>query len=150
MAQITSFGSLLKFATELERRSAAFYEAYAGESECGGLPEKLAQENGKRAATLERVRRENVTEMILEPIQDLEAEPLDILAQDGPDWMSEAITLEERVGSFYGEAAQKANRVLAEVRRIFERMAKANARRKAELETLRDSAQNGGGAGSSG
>ena len=137
MAQITSFGSLLRFATELERRSAAFYEAHAGGAEGGGLTEKLARENRTRAATLTRVRQENVTEMILEPIQDLEAEPVEVLTQGGPDWLSAAIALEERVGRFYGEAAQKADRVLAEVRRIFERMAKANARRKTELETLR-------------
>jgi len=137
MARITSFGSLLRFAIELERRSAEFYRGRADRSECGGLPEKLAQENGKRAAMLERVRRENVTEMILEPIQDLEASPGEILEGDCSDWVSVAITFEERAAGFYREAGQKASRVLAEVRRIFERMAKANARRKTELEAVR-------------
>lgn len=137
MAQITSFGSLLKFAIELERRSAQFYRGCAERSECGGLPEKLAQENGKRAATLQRVRRENVTEMILEPIEDLQASPGETLEGDCSDWVRVAITSEERTADFYREAGQKADRVLAEVRRIFERMAKANSRRKTELEALR-------------
>ena len=138
MPQIATFGALLKFLVEFERHAAEFYEGRAGDSRYGDLMAGLARANRKRASTLERVRRENVTEMILEPIEGLSSEQVPVPDSSDEDWLAQAIALEHDLGKFYSEAAQKARLALGEVRRLFVRLAEENGRRRAELKALEE------------
>src|SRR5215475_13765454 len=63
MSSLNTFGSILTFAIELEAALRDYYQA-AGVS-------ARAAEADKRRSNLERVRRENVTEIKLEPIEGL-------------------------------------------------------------------------------
>ena len=103
MSQIVSFGSLLTFSIELERGAAEFYEQCAKHSQSADLLQALARGNRKRSATLERVRRENVTEMILEPIADLDAGHVAMPDAGSEDWLPQSIEFEEQVGRGDGQ-----------------------------------------------
>jgi hypothetical protein len=97
--ELGTFGAILRFAIQLEEQAAAYYEA-------AGAPwAALALAHRKRQRECERVRREQVTEMILEPIYGL--------AED--DWALDlsqanaetAAKLEQTLGAFYTQAAGK-------------------------------------------
>jgi len=137
MGRIVSFGSLLNFCIQLERRSAQFYGSLARESPRPELILKLAEGNRRRASLLERIRRENVTEMVLEPIEELSADGVVVPQDSAKEWLEKAARLEGNLGKFYREAAEKAHLVLAEARRSFDGLARENLRRKAELEAAK-------------
>ena len=137
MSQIVSFGRLLKFSIELERRAAEFYEKCARRSPRSDVLLKLAQGNRRRAAMLDRVRRESVTEMILERIEGLSSDQVTVPDSDREDWPALALGLEESLGNFYTEAAEKARLVLADARHAFERLGKEHAKRTADLKMTR-------------
>ena len=70
---LQNFGSILNFAEELERLDQRFYETALTNPACGAYAQlfaDLAAEAGKNVKTVQRLRREYVTEMILEPVQD--------------------------------------------------------------------------------
>ena len=70
---ITNFGGLLNFAEQMEQQDMAFYESVATNpemSDLSGLFQEFAKDGKKNIAHILRTRRENVTEMILEPISD--------------------------------------------------------------------------------
>lgn len=131
--ELGTFGAVLGFALELEGQTAAFYEAAAR----GSLAERfgeLAARARKRQKRLERVRRENVSEMILESITGLEAAAyrveLDPEASE-ESLRRQAIALEDAAHRFYLDAGAKLP--LKDVTRIFARMARENERHSAEL-----------------
>lgn len=134
---LTSFGAVLTFAESLEKDDAAFYTALAG---CQGLPaadaalyQKLAAECVKNAKMLARTKRENVTEMILEPIQGLTRDAF--AAPACPPAQADkktAAALETRAQGFYTTAAERLPG-LPEVARVLKRMAKKRADRLALL-----------------
>mgnify|MGYP006301139777 FL=1 len=74
---LKNFGGVLDFAIELENEDASILEMAEKNQEMSSYQEQLTRlekENKKNAKTLTRARQENVTEMILEPIQGLEVE----------------------------------------------------------------------------
>ena len=105
----------MSFAEEIESRDRDFYLALAENPDCFQHRElllRLANEAARSVKTAQRIRRENVTEMILEPIRDFERKPF--IAECGdPGTMNaaEAIEacriLEERAARYYREAAVK-------------------------------------------
>lgn len=64
MTSLNSFGSIMSYAIDLETRLRDYYRR-AGD-------EQRAADADRRRQTLERVRRENVTEIKLEPIHGLD------------------------------------------------------------------------------
>ena len=75
---LENFGSILNFAEELEKQDQDFFAAAAGNPACSeykDMFEQFAADAGKNVKTVQRTRRENVTEMILEPIRDLTRAP---------------------------------------------------------------------------
>ncbi|MGB9593482.1 MAG: hypothetical protein ACPL7R_05020, partial [Anaerolineae bacterium] len=71
--EINTFGAILQYGMYLEQESARFYAQAAQAAQNAGLRQalaELAEEAQRRHKTLERIRRENVTEMILTPIHD--------------------------------------------------------------------------------
>jgi rubrerythrin len=132
--ELGTFGAILGFALDLEERAAGFYEAVAqGERE--GAFQDLAKGTHKRLERLERARREGVAEMILESITGLsdDAYQVDLAPGAGEvDRLRQAIALEETAARFYRDAAAKMP--IKEIVRLFERLAKENDKRRAQLE----------------
>jgi hypothetical protein len=112
MGELNTFGAVMTFAIELETRLRDFYQK-------AGSVERAA-DSEKRRITLERVRRENVTEIKLEPITDLFDADYAINVDD----VSEA---NQKVAAgiaaqFYADAAPKLN--VREAQRALERAGK--------------------------
>ncbi len=109
MTALNNFGAVMSFAIEMESKLRDFYTA-AGDT-------ARAADCDKRRVTLERVRRENVTEIKLEPITDLEGDDYPIDTSDiSATGMTTAATIAAR---FYADAAPKIN--VREAQRALER-----------------------------
>jgi rubrerythrin len=140
---LENFGSILNFAEELENQDEAFYSAAANNPACTeykGLFEQFAADAGKNIKTIQRTRRENVTEMILEPIKDFirapfceECEGAAIMA--AAEVLSSAKTLEARAERYYTEAAAKI-KALPEVSRALKILGKKHTVHIGKLDEL--------------
>ena len=95
MVELNSFGSVLSFAIALETQLRNIHEQ-AGNASAATSADKNRQK-------LERVRRENVVEITLEPIEGLDAANYVIGAGGTPE-QSEAVA-----AKFYSEVAPKIN-----------------------------------------
>ena len=136
---LTNFGAVLGFAQDLETGDAAYYRTLAAcaPPEAVQVYEGLAKQSEKNAKLLARTRRENVTEMILEPIEGLMGERFiqdtcDPSAAGQEAAHALAKTLETRARDFYDTAAAKLT-ALPEVARVLKRLGKQRTQR---LETL--------------
>jgi len=105
----------LTYAIDLEARLRDYYHA-AGHTDRAATADK-------RRATLERVRRENVTEIKLEPIEGL-SEADYTLNWDDPSADGQR-ALEQTAARFYVEVAPKIN--VREAQRALERAGKEHA-----------------------
>ncbi len=131
--ELGTFGAVIKFALELEAMAAAFYETASviTSTEQLKIPfEAYIQKRLLRMETLKRLRRENTTEMILEPIhglQDAEYRVKSECPEGCPDeeLLKLASEMEERNQKFYTDAAQKIE-FLIESAEIFDRFAEEN------------------------
>ena len=113
--ELKNFGGVLSFAAELEAEHEAFYRCAAENPACGaerGLFGELAGEHKQNEQRILRVRRENVTEMVLEPIKDFAKAPF-VGECGGADRMKRetvvetARKIEGQAERFYREAAEK-------------------------------------------
>jgi rubrerythrin len=134
---LTNFGAVLTFAEQLEQEDMAFYSkaaSAAGSTPLAELFANLAKENKKNVALVQRTRRENVTEMILEPIRDFSRAPYELKVEDlaGPD-SAAATSLENRAIGYYRAAAEKM-RALPEVARALKMLAKKRGKRLERIE----------------
>jgi rubrerythrin len=128
---LTNFGSVLNFAEELEKQDLAFYEAAAANPACqanGDLFKAFIADAQKNVKNVQRTRRENVTEMILEPIEGFTRDPFvtevpDATGLDAAGTVAAARQLEERAESYYAEAAKKI-KALPEVSRALKQVGK--------------------------
>ena len=128
---LENFGSILNFAEELESQDQEFYETVAGNPACSvhkQMFEQFAANAKKNVKTVQRTRRENVTEMILEPIKDFVRAPFceECQAAAGmtvEDALATARRLEDRAVRYYTEAAAKI-KALPEVARALKLIGK--------------------------
>ena len=140
---LQDFGSILNFAEELERLDQRFYEAALTNPACSAhtpLFSVLAAEAGKSVKTVQRLRRENVTEMILEPVQDFtrasfcegcaEAAVLTVA-----EVLKAAQRLEARAERYYIEAAGK-TQALSKVSRALRTLAKIRKTHAAKISAV--------------
>jgi hypothetical protein len=129
--ELGTFGAVLKHALELEGKASSFYReaAQAGSSDSTKIFGALHERANKRIALLERIRRENTTEMILEPISGLESgdhNPVTSPLPSSPEEVTEmARHLEKALGQFYAEASVKVE-FLMEAADAFERLGDEN------------------------
>jgi len=137
---LENFGSVLNFAEEVESQDQEFYETVTANPACGqyrDIFEQFAADAKKNVKTVQRTRRENVTEMILEPIKDLTRKPFCEECR-GADSVSTAEALEtahrleSRAERYYSEAAAKM-KALPEVARALKILGK---KRKAHIDKL--------------
>lgn len=137
--EITTFGALLQFALELEGTAAQFYEEAAKVAQQAENREGFkasAVEGKKHRRKLERIRRENINEMLLESFQGLEGDDYRVEVKLSPamgdsELLALALRLEGALERFYRDAARRLS--LPEVARGFERLAKEHVQRKVKL-----------------
>jgi hypothetical protein len=137
---LQNFGSILNFAEELESLDRQFYAAAAGNPACAGykaLFGQLEAEAARNVTTVQRIRRENVTEMILEPVKDFTrasyCEACEGAAvQSATDVLATAKRLEARAERYYAEAAEKL-KALTEVSRALKTLGKLRKARQTKL-----------------
>ncbi len=112
---LTNFGSILKFAEELEAEDQGFYRAASENPNCTAqarLYEVFADDLKKNQKIIQRIRRENVTEMILEPVAGLTRSEfsLDLTGGDELDdagVLENARIREDRAQRYYLKAAEQ-------------------------------------------
>ena len=109
---LNTFGAILAFAIDLEARLRDYYQA-AGNA-------GRAAEADKRRQNFERVRRENITEIKLEPIEGLHEADYALNLTDNSEMGQTAV--EEIAAQFYTDVAPKIN--VREAQRALERAAK--------------------------
>lgn len=112
MSLLNAFGAILTYAIDLETRLRDYYQA-AGNS-------ARAQAADKRRSNLERVRRENVTEIKLEPIEGLQEADYALNLSDTSPAGQKAV--EAIAARFYTDVAPKIN--VREAQRALERCGK--------------------------
>ena len=123
----------MKFALEIEGKVGDFYKEvseHAKDDALVGLLGDLITRGQKRIKTLERVRRENVTEMILEPIEGLDSDSFvieTVVSQsiDDATIKTLASAIETTLQKFYIAAAKKID-FLPEAEYAFELLAEKN------------------------
>jgi rubrerythrin len=144
MMPLTNFGAILNFAETLEKDDRQFYRQaceHPAAGTCGELLADLAAEGKKSIALVQRTRRENVTEMILEPIQDFKRDSYQVTVNNLADMeqasalLEAADLLERRALGYYTDAAEKI-RALPEVARALKSLAKKRSKRIARIERL--------------
>jgi rubrerythrin len=112
---ITNFGGLLNFAEEIEKQDMAFYSSVAANPEMSDLSDLFqgfAKDGKKNIVHILRTRRENVTEMILEPIIDFFRKPFVLESRDDKQMDRSQILeysqkMETRAIAYYTEGAIK-------------------------------------------
>jgi len=142
--ELSTFGALLAFAIEMEEGAARFYLDAAENVEYAGARETFrtfARQNTNRKALLVATRQENVTEMVLEPINDLRRSDYEVRAgatrgMSDAQLLKLAVEVEEKAQRFYADTATKARHLLAGVARSFVRLAREKEKRLQELKGL--------------
>lgn len=112
---LENFGSILNYAEELEKQDLAFYRILTNNPVCADLKtvfEEFANDAMKNAKAIERIRRENVTEMILEPIKGFTRASFFEACENAEglsatEALAIARRLEDRALRYYTEAADK-------------------------------------------
>lgn len=142
--ECTTFGSVIRFALELEKGAAGVYEELANDPKAASAAEMfrtLVASHKKRGELLEDTRQQKLNEMILEPIQDIRREDylIDTNVPVGADAKAAAAfaaSIEETSARFYSDSAKVAKSLLHEAARVMERMAKENLANKDKLASL--------------
>ncbi|MCX5886248.1 MAG: hypothetical protein NT096_10135 [Proteobacteria bacterium] len=139
--EITTFGSLIRFALELEKVATSLYEGSSKTyPNVAALP-LLADLHRKRSQLLEHTRQQKLNEMILEPIYDLNGNDYSLNPNgNSPSALKELIKtaeiIEDKSARFYSDSARLAKSLLAESSRIFQKLAKENDDNKSKLKTI--------------
>lgn len=140
---LNTFGAIMGFAGQIAGDALAVYKKALDGAKDPALKEvlgTLAREEEKNCVLMEQARRENVTEMILEPVTGLERDAYTLDADLGSgttdaDYLKAALVLEGRAERFFREAAAKLP--LPEVARIFRKVAKKKEGYCAALKAIR-------------
>lgn len=128
---LQNFGSILNFAEELERQDQQFYAAVVDNPACAAYTQlffELEADAARNIKAVQRIRRENVTEMILEPVPDFKrvsfceaCEGAAVMSAAGA--LETATRLEARADRYYAEASEKI-KTLTEVSRALKTIGK--------------------------
>jgi rubrerythrin len=136
--------AIIRFSTDLEDDSQAFYEALAGR-----FPEqeetfaRFAKDCAKSSTTVTRTYQETITDALeagfsFEGIALSDYGANTDLSQevDLSQAVGQAIDLEEKAIAFYQDVAEASESLLATIPRAFRRVARTRRRRKESLEAL--------------
>ena len=142
--QLTTASQVIRFAKELEDKAAKFYEGLATRyPEAKEIFSSFVKENRKNKILVQRAYNEVVTDAIETGFSfegfEADAYMVDVdLAQDAhlSHAVKKALEIEEKIQKFYTTAAQMSKALLADIPRLFERIAKKETERKAKLTSL--------------
>jgi len=128
--ELTSFGTIFLFAQALEENTLALAEAAALRPDCAawsGPLKKAARKHGKRGRELQRLRRERLNEVVLQPISGLARDeylPPTELPENAVDAVATVAAADEVTARFYEAAAAMAANALGGMDRKFRKLAK--------------------------
>ena len=139
---LTTFGAIMAFSLEMVRYALDTYRAAVQKAKDPALKEKLEallQEAKKHLVLMEQIRRENITEMILEPIHGLQRVDyeMDITLSDQTQdsgLVKTALSVEEKMRKFFYEASAKVP--IPEVKKMFLKIVQKKEMNLAKLEGL--------------
>ena len=137
--ELNSFGMILTFAAKQEEILETFYkqaEATSNGDQADTFAD-YAKKAGKRKQRLIAIRQENVTEIVLEPIEGLRVQDYELLPTSpatSAEALHQALALEARIARFYAEAGPKIN--VTEPRRAFAKFAQETNERLDNLKEL--------------
>lgn len=114
MSQLNAFGAILTYAIDMEGQIADYYRPFDS---------ARAADAGKRQSNLERVRRENVTEIKLEPIEGLDENDYALNLADTSAAGQRAV--EATAARFYADCSPKLN--VREAQRALDRAARQHS-----------------------
>ncbi len=125
-----TFGSVIKFAIRLEKEAMNYYEKIVDnimKNDKKLAFEAIIKQSKKNIKRLQRVQRENTTEMILEPIKDFVSDQYEQAGSLVEDWNEDEVIeqskrIEGNINNFFKDASVKVN-FLGEVAYIFEQLA---------------------------
>jgi hypothetical protein len=129
--ELSSFGTLLKFGLVMEETLEELSRLAAQEEACTAHHEELAscaRKHGRRREHLERIRREWLNEVVLQPIYGMDraeyiaGTDLSSGAGDRAGTLAQFIEAEQAAARFYEDAATVAAHVLSGVDRIFKKL----------------------------
>lgn len=128
--ELTSFGSVMKFAIDREGDVKAALGRAAADPKFSAFAEKIktmSLQNESNLKTLERTRRENINEVVLYPITGLDDSKYLFDARDSAEITEESFlkmieAMSEKLSGYYAEAAEKLH--TDDAKRIFQRLAK--------------------------
>jgi rubrerythrin len=142
---LINFGSIFNFAETLETDAEAVYNKLAALDACSSIREMLEEfvrDCRKNVQTIQRTRRENVTEMILEPIKDFTRAPYQIVIEDSQTDTADTASallvarkLAQNAEGYYMEAAQKI-KALPEVSRALKTIGKKHTAHLRKLDAV--------------
>jgi rubrerythrin len=140
---LTTFGAIMSFAAELVTQAGNRYRDFVSIVKDPGLKgflEELCVQEKKLYAEILKARRENVTEMILEPVSGLDQETYEMKLgvlepQEDAEVIKMALIIEERERKFFQEASAKVP--LPEVARLFQKVARTKEDKVEKLQSLR-------------
>jgi len=140
---LSTFGAIMGYAAEIIKQTEEAYQGLISKAKNPTLKQALqdlAGEEKKNQSLMERTRRENVTEMILEPITGLHQEEYivdlkGVPQKDDTDLVKGAMILEERVKRFFSDASAKVP--LPEVARTFRKVSQKREENLGKLQSLR-------------
>ncbi len=138
--ELTNFGSLIRYAVELEGATAAFYQEAArllGPGVPADVARRLSEDHESRRGLLERTRQQKLNEMVLEPITGLDGMRylFDAAVGSRAEARPKALALEEVGARLYHESAETAKALLTEAARTFRKLGDGNTR---NLSLIRD------------
>ncbi len=129
--ELTNFGSLVRFAIELEASASGFYadaERLLDPGPHTRLAQALAGQHESRRRLLERTRQQKLNEMLLEPITGLDGHRylFDAEVASRDRLPQKAMALEQVAARFYAESSAVAKSLLTEAARTFRKLAEEN------------------------
>ena len=139
---LSTFGAIMGFAAEMVGQTKGAYETLVGKAKNPTLRETFQaflREEDKTYSLMEKTRRENVTEMILEPITGLHQENYEITLKvqdqmEDSDLVKIGLVLEKREKLFFQDASSKVP--LSEVARIFKKIVQKKEENLTKLQSL--------------
>jgi rubrerythrin len=143
--KLNTASQVISLARKLEEDGAGFYESAAGQyPKDGDVLLGFARENKKNITRVERAYYSAITDALEGGFAfDLDPDDYDIKPDVSrntvyADIINTAIKMEEKTARFYGEAAEQAKPLMADVPRAFLTMAKSRDDRREKLAALRD------------
>jgi rubrerythrin len=142
--QLTTASEIIRFAKELENKTAKFYEGLATRyPEAKETFSSFVKENRKNEILVQRAYNEVITDALETgfSFEGLEGDAymIDVDLAQGADLagaVKKALEMEEKTQAFYATTAEMSKALLADIPRAFERIAKKRTERKVKLTSL--------------